>query len=113
MFLALSLLLAAICLVPGAAKLAALPKMHKAAAHFGIPWHRYRLIGIAELAAAAGVLAGLWWHPLGMAAAAGMIVLLTGALTAHRRAGDGAKETASALVALAISIAYLAAAVTV
>jgi hypothetical protein len=112
MFIAVSLLLATACLVPAAAKLLGHPKMQKSAAHFGIPWRRYRLIGVAELAAAAGVLAGLWWHPLGMAAAAGMIVLLTGALLTHRRALDSAKEMAPALLTLAITIAYLAAAVT-
>jgi DoxX-like protein len=58
MFLALSLLLAAACAVPASAKLLAHPKMRKAAAHFRIPWPSYRLIGVAELAAA-GVLVGL------------------------------------------------------
>ena len=108
MFLALSLLLAAACVVPGSAKLLAHPKMRKAAAHFRIPWPGYRLIGVAELAAAAGVLAGLWWHPLGVAAAAGMVLLLIGALLSHRRAGDAAKEAAAAWIALAITVAYLA-----
>ena len=108
MYIALSILLAAACLVPGSAKLLGHPKMQKSAAHFGIPWHHYRLIGVAELAAAAGVLAGLWWHPLGVAAAAGMVVLLIGALITHRRALDTAKEMAPALLTLAITIAYLA-----
>lgn len=108
MYIALSILLAAACLVPGSAKLLGHPKMQKSAAHFGIPWRHYRLIGVAELAAAAGVLAGLWWHPLGVAAAAGMVVLLIGALITHRRALDTAKEMAPALLTLAITIAYLA-----
>ena len=108
MYIALSILLAAACLVPASAKLLGHPKMQKSAAHFGIPWRHYRLIGVAELAAAAGVLAGLWWHPLGVAAAAGMAVLLTGALITHRRALDTAKEMAPALLTLAITIAYLA-----
>ena len=112
MFIALSLLLATACLAPAAAKLLGHPKMQKSAAHFGIPWRRYRLIGVAELAAAAGVLAGLWWHPLGIAAATGMVVLLIGAVTTHRRALDSAKEMAPALLTLAITIAYLAVAVT-
>ena len=112
MFITVSLLLAAACLVPGAAKLASHPKMRHAAAHFGISWSRYRLIGVAELAAAAGVLAGLWWHPLGLAAAAGMALLLLGAVITHRRAADNAKDMAPALLALAITIAYLAIAVT-
>jgi uncharacterized membrane protein YphA (DoxX/SURF4 family) len=111
MFTALSLLLAAACLLPGSAKLLGHPKMQKSAAHFGIPWRRYRMIGAAELAAAAGVLAGLWWPPLGVAAATGMVVLLIGALTTHRRALDSTKEMAPALLTLAITIAYLAVAV--
>ena len=111
MYTALSIVLAAACLLPGLAKVLGHPKMQKSAAHFGIPWPRYRLIGVAELAAAAGVLAGLWWHPLGVAAAAGMVLLLTGALITHRRALDTAKEMAPALLTLAITSAYLAIAV--
>ena len=89
MFVTISLLLAAACLLPAAGKLTGQPRMRKSAAHFGIPWPRYRLIGVAELAAAAGILTGLWWHPLGLAAAAGMALLLIGALITHRRAEDG------------------------
>ncbi len=70
MFITISLLLAAACLLPAVGKLTGNPKMRQSAAHFGIPWSRYRLIGVAELAAAAGVVTGLWWHPLGVAAAA-------------------------------------------
>jgi uncharacterized membrane protein YphA (DoxX/SURF4 family) len=112
MFVTISLLLAAACLLPGAAKLTGQAKMRKSAAHFGIPWLRYRLIGVAELAAAAGIVAGLWWHPLGVAAAAGLALLLLGAVITHRRAADGGQEMAPALLALAITITYLAVALT-
>ena len=56
MFVTISLLLAAACLLPAAGKLTGQPRMRKSAAHFGIPWPRYRLIGVTELAAAAGIL---------------------------------------------------------
>ena len=112
MFVTVSLLLVAACLVPAAAKLLSHPKMRHAAAYFGIPWSRYQLIGVAELAAAGSVMAGLWWHALGLAAAAGMALLLLGAVSTHRRAADGGKEMAPALLALAITIAYLAVALT-
>jgi uncharacterized membrane protein YphA (DoxX/SURF4 family) len=112
MFVTISLLLAAACLLPGAAKLTGQAKMRKSAAHFGISWPRYRLIGVAELAAAAGILIGLWWHPLGLAAAAGMVLLLVGAIIAHRKAADRAKEMAPAWVALLLTLAYLAIALT-
>ena len=112
MFVAISLLLAAACLLPAAGKLLGHPRMRQSAAQFGIPWPRYRLIGVAELAAAAGVLVGLWWHPLGVAAAAGMTLLLAGAMITHRRAADSGKEMTPALLALVITIAYLAIALT-
>jgi uncharacterized membrane protein YphA (DoxX/SURF4 family) len=108
MFVAVSLLLAAACLVPAAGKLAGLPKMRQSATHFGIAWRRYRLIGVAELAAAAGILIGLFWRPAGLLAAAGMTLLLLGALIAHRRAHDGVRDALPALLALAVSGMYLA-----
>jgi len=111
-FVTISLLLAAACLLPAVGKLLGHPKMRHSAAHFGIPWSRYRLIGVAELTAAAGILVGLWWHPLGVTAGAGMALLLVGALITHRRAADGGKEIAPALIALAITIAYLVIALT-
>jgi hypothetical protein len=110
MFIALSLLLVAVCLIPAAAKLAGHPKMRHAAQHFGIAWRRYRLIGVAELAAAAGVLIGLVWRPAGLLAAAGMILLLIGALVTHRRAHDSVREALPAVLALVVSGAYLVAA---
>ena len=112
MFVTISLLMTAVCLLPAAGKLLGQPKMRHAAAHFGIPWPRYRLIGVAELAAAAGILTGLWWHPLGLAAAAGMALLLLGAIIAHRKAADNVKEMAPALLALLLTLAYLATALT-
>ena len=112
MFVTISLLLAAACLLPAAAKLTSHPKMRHAAAHFGIPWSRYRLIGVAELAAAAGILIGLWWHPLGLAAAAGMALLVLGAIIAHRKAADRAKEMAPAWLALLLTLSYLTIALT-
>ena len=56
MFVTISLLMTAVCLLPAAGKLLGQPKMRQSAEHFGIPWPRYRLIGAAELAAAAGIL---------------------------------------------------------
>ncbi len=106
MFIALSLMLVAVCVLPAAAKLFGHPKMRQSADRFDIPWNRYRLIGVAELAAAGGVLTGLAWHPAGLAAAAGMTLLLLGALVTHRRARDSVQDAAPALIALAITVAY-------
>ncbi len=112
MLVTVSLLLAAVCVIPAAGKLLGNPKMRETAAKFGIPWRRYRLIAVPELAAAAGVLVGLSWRPAGLLAAAGMTLLLFGALIAHRRAHDHIRDLLPALVALAIAVAYQAIAYT-
>jgi hypothetical protein len=91
--IALSALMAVVCIVPALVKLRS-RRMQATARDFGICWACYRLIGVAELAADAGALIGLAWIPLGIAAAAGMALLLVGALTTHRRAGDGHKHAA-------------------
>jgi hypothetical protein len=82
--------------------------MRRSASHFGIAWRRYRLIGFAELGAAAGILIGLFWRPAGVLGAAGMTLLLLGALLMHLRAHDSVREALPALLALAVSGMYLA-----
>ena len=112
MFVTLSALLVMAYALPGVAKLGSHPKMRSSADHFGIPWSRYRLIGVAELLAAAGVLVGLIWVPIGIAAASGMTVLLVGALVVHQRSDDHPREMVPVVAVLGISLAYLVVALT-
>lgn len=107
-YITVSLAYALLCLVPAAMKLSGNVKMRTAAEHFDIPWARYQLIGVLELAAAAAAAVGAFWRPAGLVAAIGMTVLLIGAVTFHRRAKDAAHEYAAALVFLAASAGYLA-----
>lgn len=107
MLITTSAALAAVCLLAGVPKLAGHPRMRESAAHFAIAWERYRLIGVAELAAAAGVLGGLYWRPLGVAAAVCLAPLLLGAVYQHLRAGEGVGNLLPALVSLALVAAYL------
>ena len=58
------------------------------AAKLKIPWPRYRLIAVPEAAAAAGLLAGLGIAVLGIAAAAGLVALMAGALAFRIRVRD-------------------------
>jgi hypothetical protein len=111
MLSAVSLILAVACFLPAVGKLSGNPRMRQSATRFGIPWRKYQSIAIPELAAAAIVLSGLRWHFLGLVGATGMVLLLCGALRYHRKARDDAKEMTPALVALAITITYLAIAI--
>jgi hypothetical protein len=72
------------------------------------PIDKMWLLGAAELAGAVGLVVGLFWWPLGVAAAACLIVYFTGALGALLRVGiTRAKALAPAAVLLLFAIATL------
>ena len=102
--LVLSCLLAAAMVFSGSRKVAGGPAVTGEAAHLGVPVRGYRLIGVAEAAAAAGLLIGLAWAGLGVAAAAGLVLLMSGAVISHIRVGDavGRWAPAAALAVLAV-----------
>lgn len=92
----------------GVGKITGQPAMRESAQHFAIEWEHYRFLGVLEIAAAVGVVAGLWLNGLGLAAGVGVTALMVGAVLYHLRLGDPASRTAPALVALAASAAYVA-----
>lgn len=73
-----------------------------------------RFIGLAELAAAVGLVAGLFWWPIGVAAALGFAVVLVGAVGFHAKSGDYANpETRGhSMAPVILTIIAIAAAVT-
>lgn len=77
--LALAALTSLVLLYAGLSKLTGRPAMRASAQHFAIPWPRYRLIGVLEIAAVLGIAAGFWANPLGIAAGRGALLLLVGA----------------------------------
>lgn len=94
----LSILLAAVFLFSGGRKVLGGTAVTGEATHLGLPLTGYQAIGVAEAAAAVGLLLGLFWAPLGIAAAAGLVLLMPGAVIAHLRAGDGPAAWAPAIV---------------
>jgi hypothetical protein len=72
--------------------------------HLGVKPVQWRMIGALELAAVAGVVVGLWWPPIGVAAAIGSALLLLGAIAFHARASDSATDTAPAIIGLGLAV---------
>jgi hypothetical protein len=66
------------------------------------------MIGVLELAGVAGVLVGLVWAPIGIAAAIGLALLSIGAIAFHLRASDGAVDMAPAVIGVALAVATVA-----
>jgi DoxX-like family len=111
----LSVLLAAVALAAGAPKvvLKGSTPAHLQS-HMGLSTGLVRFIGLAEVSAAAGLIVGLFWQPLGIAAAVGFAVLLIGAIGFHAKAGDYAdpKTRTQATTPIVLASVAIAAAVT-
>lgn len=73
----------------------------------GVPLSIFPLLAACEFAGAIGLLAGIRWQRLGVAAAIGLVIYFIGAILSHVRAGDFAGLAAPAFM-LAIAVAALA-----
>jgi uncharacterized membrane protein YphA (DoxX/SURF4 family) len=70
----------------------------------GVPEGRLWMLAALELAGAAGLLIGLFWAPLGIAAAIGVVLYFVGAVIGHARVGD----TAPAVIGVPAGILVVA-----
>ena len=91
----------------GFAKLAAVPAMRAKADHVGFSVAAYRRIGLLEVLAVIGLLVGAFVPVIGALAAAGLLLLLAGAILTHLRNGDGIREIAPAVILSAVALTYL------
>ena len=73
----------------------------------GVPLRIFPVLAALELAGAAGILVGLWLGPLGVVAAAGLVVYFVGAVVGHLRVGD-TKGLTMPVLPLVLSIVVLA-----
>ncbi len=101
----MTILLTALFAFAASIKLLGVPQSLAIRDHLGVKPLQWRLIGVCELAGVAGVLVGLVWAPIGIAAAIGLALLSIGAIAFHLRASDGSKDTAAAVIGLALAVA--------
>lgn len=105
MTVVVTVLLAALFLTASALKLLKRPSSLEARDHFGLSGAAWTTIGLLELAGAVGVLVGLAFAPLGVAAAGGLVLTGLGALATHLRAGDSAATAAPAVIGVVLAVA--------
>lgn len=87
-YVVVAALLALILLASGRAKLVKDEKLMQAMAAAGVPGSWIPRLALVEIAAALGLLIGVFWRPLGIAAAVGLVAYFIGALITHLRAKD-------------------------
>lgn len=100
-----SILLVALFLFASSIKLLGVRQSLAVRDHLKISPALWLVIGILELAGVAGVLAGLKWPPLGIAAATGLALLAVGAIASHVRSSDSIGETAPSVIGLGLAVA--------
>jgi hypothetical protein len=105
--IAVSVLVALVFVANGVAKLLGHPKMIEASAHLGYSARAFGLIGLLEVFGAVGILLGPLCVPLGVASAAGLILLTLGGFIAHLRASDPIRLAAPALGCALLTAAAL------
>lgn len=107
---ALTVVLAVLAALPfimfGLAKVTGRLGMPERAAHLGFTEAAYRRIGVLEIVGAAGLLVGLAFPLIGVAAGGCLLVLVLSGAVLHLRSGDGPKGAAPALVAAMLVVLY-------
>ena len=107
MTIAVSLMLAALLLATAIRKLTHAPAVVETYRRVGVPERQLNVLALILIAGAAGLVAGLWWRPVGVAAAAGLVAYFALAVLAHVRHHD-LKPLPTPLIFLALSAAALA-----
>ena len=83
--------------------------LDRAREHFGYSKRQYQLVGLSEIAGAAGIVVGLIWRKvewIGLAAATGIATLMVSALIVHARVEDEGKQVIPALVMLVLASVF-------
>lgn len=73
----------------------------------GVPLKYLPLLAACEFAGALGLVLGIWWPPLGVAAGTGIVLYFVGAIVTHLRVGD-LKGVGPAAFMLLVAVGALA-----
>lgn len=107
--LVLSVLLALGMLMSGLLKIRRSERIVRLMAAVGVTGRSLTLLGGLQVASTVGLLAGLWFLPLALAAAGGLVLYFAGAVVAHLRVGDrDVQGAAGFLVISAVTLTLLA-----
>ena len=82
----LSIVLALLFVLTGAGKVLGLAFANQNRDRLGVHPTFWRVTGLLEWAGAVGLIAGIWWWPIGLAAACGLALLMLGAIASRVRA---------------------------
>ncbi|MEO3889451.1 DoxX family protein [Nonomuraea sp. B5E05] len=109
----LSALVALVFLLAGTQKALLRPQVSANMLRIGVGPAMTRSIGLLEIAASLGLVAGVWARPLAVASAGGLTLLLLGAVGYHLRARDFSRRQHRSHAAAPVVLALLTSATTI
>ena len=104
-FIVVSAVLALEMAGAGVPKLLQLNAVRRNAEHLGVSVGLHRMIGVAELAAAAGLLVGIEFPALSAVTAVAVFLLMSGAVGYHIKAGDKLSLVLPAVLTALLAVA--------
>ena len=88
-YLVITILLALMVAFSGLGKIRRDPRQMRVVHEtVGVPLTYFPLLAACEFAGTLGLLLGIWWPPLGVAAGIGLVLYFLGATVSHLRVGD-------------------------
>ncbi len=88
-YLVITLVFAAMVAFSGLGKIRRDPRIvHVIHEVVGVPLKYFSLLAACELAGALGLVLGIWWPVMGVAASIGLVLYFVGATVSHLRVGD-------------------------
>ncbi|WP_329204152.1 DoxX family protein [Streptomyces sp. NBC_00683] len=102
-----AVLMSAVLLASAGAKFTRPKRLVDQMSTLGLPYGVLPFLGVAQIAGTGGLVVGLWWGPLGIAAAVALTLYFIGAVATHLRANDY-KGAPPAAVLAAVAIALIA-----
>ncbi|NNH69977.1 DoxX family protein [Nocardia uniformis] len=100
-YIVLAILLSVILVISGRAKLIKDEEITSTMVRLGVPLNWFPILAGLEFAGAVGLLAGIAYRPLGIAAGIGVVLYFLGAVISHLRAADIQGSPVPTVLALA------------
>ena len=106
-YLSVTILLAGMAAFSGVAKIRRDPRIVRVIHEvIGVPLRYFPLLAACEFSGALGLVLGIWWPELGVAAGIGLVLYFVSAVASHLRVGD-VKGVGPAAFMLLLSAAAL------
>ncbi|WP_280253915.1 DoxX family protein [Nocardia abscessus] len=103
-YVVLAVVMSVVLVVSAGAKFTRPRRMVEQMSTLELPFAVLPFLGVTQIAGASGLITGVWWGPLGVAAAICLTLYFIGAVAAHVRVGDIKGAPPAAVLAIAAAV---------